>query len=64
MKLSPDALLLGPLALSWSNLALLVGILAFIWLAARQGLESKAWWVLLATLLAARIGYAVAHLST
>lgn len=64
MKLTPDALLLGPLALSWPNLALLVGILAFTWLAARQGQEGKAWWVLLATLLAARMGYAVAHLST
>jgi thiol-disulfide isomerase/thioredoxin len=64
MKLTPDALLLGPLALSWPNLALLVGILAFTWLAARQGVESKAWWVLLFTLLAARVGYTVAHLST
>jgi len=64
MKLSPDALLLGPLALSWPNLALLIGILVFTWLAARQGVESKTWWVLLATLLAARIGYTVAHLST
>ena len=64
MKLTPDALLLGPLALSWPNLALLVGMVAFIWLAARQGLESKAWWVLLATLLAARMGYLSAHLFT
>lgn len=64
MRLTPDALLLGPLALSWPNLALLMGIVAFTWLAARQGLESKAWWVLLATLLAARMGYVVAHLST
>lgn len=64
MKLTPDALLLGPLALSWPNLALLVGMLVFTWLAARQGLEGKAWWVLLVTLLAARVGYAVAHAST
>jgi thiol-disulfide isomerase/thioredoxin len=64
MKLTPDALLLGPLALSWPNLALLLGILAFIWLAARQGVEGKAWWVLLVAVLAARVGYAVEHLST
>ncbi|GIW34148.1 TlpA family protein disulfide reductase [Meiothermus sp.] len=64
MRLTPDALLLGPLALSWPNLALLLGILAFTWLAARQGVEGKAWWVLLVAVLAARVGYAVEHLST
>jgi len=64
MRLTPDALLLGPLALSWPNLALLLGILVFTSLAARRGLESKSWWVLLATLLAARIGYALEHLET
>jgi thiol-disulfide isomerase/thioredoxin len=61
MSITPDALLLGPLALSWPNLALLLGILTFISLAARQGLESKGWWVLLATLLAARLGFALDH---
>lgn len=64
MKLTPDALLVGPLALSWPNLALLVGIVVFTWLASRRGVEGKAWWVLLVTLLAARVGYAAAHLST
>ncbi|MCS7069782.1 MAG: TlpA family protein disulfide reductase [Meiothermus sp.] len=64
MKLTPDALLLGPLALSWPNLALLLGVFAFIWLAARRGVEGKAWGVLLVVVLAARGAYAVEHLST
>jgi len=64
VKLTPDALLLGPLALSWPNLALLLGILVFTSLAARRGLESKGGWVLLAVLLGARIGYALEHLET
>jgi len=64
MSLTPDALLLGPLALSWPNLALLLGLLVFTGLAARRGLEGKAWWVLLVAVLAARGGYAVEHLST
>jgi thiol-disulfide isomerase/thioredoxin len=64
MSLTPDALVAGPLALSWPNLALLLGVLVFTGLAARRGLESKGWWVLLATLLAARVGFAVEHLET
>lgn len=64
MRLTPDALLLGPLALSWPNLALLLGIFAFTGLAARQGVEGKAGWVLLVAVLAARVGYAMEHLST
>ncbi|RIH89428.1 TlpA family protein disulfide reductase [Calidithermus roseus] len=64
MSLSPDALLLGALALSWPNLALLLGILAFTALAARRGLEARSGWVLLAALLAARLGYALGHLGT
>ncbi len=64
MKLTPDALLLGPLALSWPNLALLLGILVFSSLAARKGLETKGWWLLLASLLAARIGYTIEHHTT
>ncbi|WP_245533702.1 TlpA disulfide reductase family protein [Calidithermus timidus] len=57
-------MLLGPLALSWPNLALLLGVFAFVGLAARQGVEGKAWWVLLFAALAARVGYAVEHLSS
>ncbi|MCS7194777.1 MAG: TlpA family protein disulfide reductase [Meiothermus sp.] len=63
MRLTPDALVLGPLALSWSHLALLLGMLVFIWLAARRGMEGKAWGVLLSALLAARLGYAAEHLA-
>lgn len=64
MSLTPDALLLGPLALSWPNLALLLGVLAFTTLAARRGLEARGGWVLLAALLAARLGYALEHLGS
>ncbi|WP_027881439.1 TlpA family protein disulfide reductase [Meiothermus rufus] len=64
MGLSPDALLLGPLALSWPNLALLLGVLVFTALAARQGLEHQAGWLVLVTLLAARVGYALEHFSS
>jgi thiol-disulfide isomerase/thioredoxin len=56
-------MLLGPLALSWPNLALLLGVLAFVGLAARRGQESAGWWALLAALLAGRVGYAIEHLS-
>lgn len=55
---------MGPVALSWPNLALLLGILVFTSLAAKRGLESKGWWILLATLLAARAGYVLEHLET
>jgi thiol-disulfide isomerase/thioredoxin len=62
MSLTPDALIVGPLALSWPNLALLLGVLVFSFLAARRGLESKGWLVLLGTLLTARVGFAVENL--
>lgn len=64
MRLTPDALLLGPLALSWPNLALLLGVVAFTSLTARKGLEAKAGWVLLVTLLSARLGFALEHYSS
>jgi len=62
MSLTPDALLLGPLALSWANLALLLGALAFSALANWRGLEAQGWRVLLAAFLAARLGYVLEHL--
>ncbi|RDI95193.1 TlpA family protein disulfide reductase [Meiothermus sp. QL-1] len=61
MRVTPDALLLGPLALSWPNLALLLGVFTFIWLSARRGVEGKAWGVVLVAGLAARVGYALEH---
>lgn len=64
MNLTPDALLLGPLALSWPNLALLLGVLSFSRLAAGRGYEATGGWILLAVLLAARVGYALEHPSS
>lgn len=61
MRFTPDALLVGPLALSWFNLALLTGAFVFLTLTERRGLGAKGGWVLLAALLGARAGYALEH---
>lgn len=60
MKLTPDALLLGPLVIGWERLALVLGLMVFVGIASRgrnPKLEQTAWWGAVAGALAGRLGY-------
>lgn len=61
MRLTPDALILGPLVLEWGRLSLVLGVIVFSTLVGRTKnpkLERGAWTGLVAALIAGRIGYA------
>ncbi len=62
MRLTPDALALGPFVLEWGRLSLVLGLIAFMTLAARTNnprLERAAWVAVLAAVIAGRAGYAL-----
>lgn len=62
MNATPDALTLGPLVLGWGRLALVAGLLVFLWLVGRgrnPAWDNAAWWAVILGVLAGRLAYGV-----
>jgi cytochrome c biogenesis protein CcmG, thiol:disulfide interchange protein DsbE len=67
MELMPDGLKIGALVLEWSRLSFVLGVFAFMFLVEQsRGTKLKhiVLWVVLAYVVAGRIGYALEHLGS